>query len=73
MKTSSQHSDLTAELNFELYFVTEVLKLHSLHYGYWDDGRSDDRIDLENVRQARRDSRTDWSRSSRLRQKRSST
>jgi MPBQ/MSBQ methyltransferase len=52
MKTSSQHSDLTAELNFELYFVTEVLKLHSLHYGYWDDGRSDDRIDLEDVRQA---------------------
>ncbi len=40
------------ELNFELYFVTEVLHLRSLHYGYWDDGRGSDRVDLEEMRVA---------------------
>lgn len=40
------------ELNFELYFVTEVLKLRSLHYGYWDAARSDDRVDLEEMKSA---------------------
>lgn len=42
----------TAELNFELYFVTEVLKLDSLHYGYWDEARTSDRIDLEEMKLA---------------------
>lgn len=37
------------ELNFELYFVTEVLGLRSLHYGYWDEPRSIARIDLEEL------------------------
>ena len=40
------------ELNFELLFVTEVLKLRSLHYGYWDEPRSIERVDLEEMRRA---------------------
>lgn len=41
-----------SELNFELYFVTEVLGLRSLHYGYWDAPRSTERIDLEEMKRA---------------------
>ncbi len=52
MKTSNQNHPLTTELNFELYFVTEVLKLRSLHYGYWDEERSSGRIDLDEIRLA---------------------
>ncbi|MBK7951979.1 MAG: methyltransferase domain-containing protein [Deltaproteobacteria bacterium] len=37
------------ELNFELYFVTEVLGLRSLHYGYWDEPKTIDRVDLEEM------------------------
>lgn len=42
----------STELNFELYFVTEVLHLRSLHYGYWDAPRADDGIDLDAMRAA---------------------
>ena len=42
----------SAELNFELYFVTEVLHLRSLHYGYWDEPRADGGIDLDAMRAA---------------------
>ena len=50
----SRHSPApSTELNFELYFVTEVLKLPSLHYGYWDAGTEpDDRLDLDEMRSA---------------------
>lgn len=41
-----------SELNFELYFVTEVLHLRSLHYGYWDEPRTPDAIDLDAMRTA---------------------
>ena len=40
------------ELNFELYFVTEVLKLRSLHYGYWDDPPIIDSVDLGAMKRA---------------------
>lgn len=40
------------DLNFELYFVTEVLRLRSLHYGFWDEPRSIERIDLEELSRA---------------------
>lgn len=40
------------ELNFELYFVTEVLHLRSLHYGYWDEPRTSDGVDLDEMRAA---------------------
>ena len=43
---------ITAELNLELYFVTEVLKLQSLHYGYWDTGTHTGELNLEEIRQA---------------------
>lgn len=52
MKTSKHDHELTTELNFELYFVTEVLNLRSLHYGYWDEGRSNDRLDLAEIQRA---------------------
>jgi SAM-dependent methyltransferase len=42
----------TTELNFELYFVTEVLHLRSLHYGYWDGPRIGKGIDLEQMARA---------------------
>ncbi|HPG24837.1 MAG TPA: class I SAM-dependent methyltransferase [Myxococcota bacterium] len=42
----------STELNFELYFVTEVLGLRSLHYGYWDEPRTSERIDLEEMKGA---------------------
>jgi SAM-dependent methyltransferase len=37
-------------LNLELFFVTEILKLRSLHYGYWEE--APERLDLNSVRQA---------------------
>ncbi len=43
---------LSAELNPELYFVTEVLKLSSLHYGYWEEGTATGEIDLDEMRRA---------------------
>ena len=52
MKTSNHDHKLTTELNFELYFVTEVLKLRSLHYGYWDEERSNGRLDLDEIQRA---------------------
>lgn len=36
-------------LDFELYFVTEILKLNSLHYGYW---QKDQPLNLENIKLA---------------------
>ena len=51
-KMSSHHISPTTELNFELYFVTEVLRLRSLHYGYWDEERSSDRLDLDEIQRA---------------------
>jgi len=42
----------TTELNFELYFVTEVLRLRSLHYGYWDEPRSEDGVNLGEMKRA---------------------
>ena len=37
-------------LDLELYFVTEILKLRSLHYGYWDEPPR--QVSLDDVRQA---------------------
>lgn len=37
------------ELNLELFFCTEVLKLKSLHYGYWE---QEETVDLSSIRQA---------------------
>ena len=52
MTASNRARAPIAELNFELFFVTEVLQLRSLHYGYWDEARSNDRIDLEEMMRA---------------------
>ena len=53
MQPSKTNRDRITEMNFELFFATEVLKLNSLHYGYWDDGkRASPRIDLDEVRRA---------------------
>ena len=41
-----------AEQDFELYFLTEVLKLSSLHYGYWEVGQASGKIDLDEVQRA---------------------
>jgi MPBQ/MSBQ methyltransferase len=40
-----------AALNPELMFVTNILKLESLHYGYWEEP---ERLDLEGLRQAQK-------------------
>jgi SAM-dependent methyltransferase len=37
------------ELNLELFFCTEVLKLNSLHYGFWE---QEEKLNLDSVRQA---------------------
>lgn len=39
-------------LDYELFFVTEVLKLRSLHYGYWDEPPARPSLDLSQLRQA---------------------
>lgn len=39
-------------IDFELYFLTEVLKLPSLHYGYWDNGSASDRVGREELVEA---------------------
>lgn len=52
MSPSKRSGSIYAELNFELYFVTEVLGLRSLHYGYWDDPPLIDRVDLEEMKRA---------------------
>ncbi len=39
------------ELNLELYFCTEVLKLDSLHYGYWEQAED---VDIDSIRQAQK-------------------
>lgn len=37
------------KLNFELLFCTNILKLNSLHYGYWNNG---EKVNLETLRKA---------------------
>ncbi len=49
---SGHEKAMRADLNFELFFVTEVLKLSSLHYGYWEEGQASGEIDLAEVRRA---------------------
>ena len=39
------------ELNLELFFCTEVLKLDSLHYGFWE---QEEKLDLDSIRQAQK-------------------
>ena len=39
------------ELNLELYFCTEVLKLNSLHYGFWE---KEEEVDLKSIRRAQK-------------------
>ncbi|MDK2982008.1 MAG: hypothetical protein PWQ55_2355 [Chloroflexota bacterium] len=39
------------ELNLELFFCTEVLKLDSLHYGFWEQAEE---LNLDSVRQAQK-------------------
>ena len=39
------------ELNLELYFCTEVLKLNSLHYGFWE---QEEKLDLDSIRRAQK-------------------
>lgn len=52
MNVSDLAGSSPTELNFELYFVTEVLRLRSLHYGYWDEARRSEGIDLEEMAEA---------------------
>ena len=37
------------ELNLELFFCTEVLKLNSLHYGFWE---QEEKLNLDSIRKA---------------------
>jgi cyclopropane fatty-acyl-phospholipid synthase-like methyltransferase len=39
-------------LDYELFFVTEVLKLRSLHYGFWDEPPERPSLDLSELREA---------------------
>jgi MPBQ/MSBQ methyltransferase len=45
-------SEEARELNFELYFATEVLGLPSLHYGFWEAGSASGHLDLDELRDA---------------------
>ncbi len=53
-KTSQMKTDITKyieldNLDLELFICSDILKLNSLHYGYWTNG---DALTLENVRKA---------------------
>ena len=39
-------------LDIELFVATEILRLNSLHYGYWDNPTSKDKLDLKSIRLA---------------------
>lgn len=55
MKTNRRSlSGILAErdLDYELLFATEVLKLRSLRYGYWDEPPEDTRLSLSEFRRA---------------------
>ena len=52
MTPTRDEKAMTAELNLELYFVIEVLKLRSLHYGFWDTGTHTGEFDIEEIRSA---------------------
>ena len=42
----------SGKLDAELYFLSEVVKLPSLHYGFWDSGMASDRLSLDELRHA---------------------